>query len=149
LDRTALFLQSQDQILGLSRDRTALSFNQLLDYVSVYLNVTRMLSAFRSALPISLLLTGHSPTGLDTSWHPPNKTAINDLDRVLHDEGVYDFIFDSSDTPNVEYGRYNWCNMPHVRRIEYPTASDDYQLQYVEVVRQHTDEISKAKPSAS
>lgn len=71
---------------------------------------------------------------MDTSWYAPNATAINDLDRVLNSEGVYGFIFNSSHTPDEEYGQYNWCNMPHVRRTEYKKAPDDYKLQYVEVV---------------
>jgi hypothetical protein len=134
-----------------SRHDCSISFNQLLDCSSVCtsMHVTRMRSAFQSVLPISLLFTKHSASGLDASWHPPNKTPINNLDGALHDEGVYGFIFDSSDTPDADYGKYNWCNMPHVRRREYPTTSNDYQLQYVEVVCQHTDEISKAEPHGS
>lgn len=71
---------------------------------------------------------------VDTSWNAPNATPINNLDRVLNDKGVYGFIFNSSHTPQREYGQYNWCNMPHVRRSEYEKAPDEYELQYIEVV---------------
>ena len=70
----------------------------------------------------------------DTNWYAPNATQINNLNNVLNASGVYGFIFNSSQTPNSKYGTYNWCNMPHARRQEYPKASDEYELQYVEVV---------------
>lgn len=71
---------------------------------------------------------------MNTPWHAPNATVVNDLDKVLDSKGVYGFIFNSSHTPEEEYGQYNWCNMPHVRRSEYKRAPDEYELQYVEVV---------------
>ena len=71
---------------------------------------------------------------IDLSWHAPKKTWINDLSRVLNDAGTNGFHFNGSALPDgVPYGTYNWCNMPHVRREEYPKASDEYTLQYVEV----------------
>jgi acid phosphatase len=85
---------------------------------------------------------------VDVNWYAPNATQINNLNSVLSTSGVYGFIFNSSQTPNSEYGTYNWCNMPHVRCQEYPKASDEYELQYVEVVSfcfiSQTD-VSKAK----
>lgn len=72
---------------------------------------------------------------VDVSWHAPNATAINDLDKALSTTGVYGFIFNSSRTPDKDYGKYNWCNMPHVRQSEYRKAQPDYELRYVEVVR--------------
>jgi hypothetical protein len=72
---------------------------------------------------------------IDTSWHPPAATAITNLEDVLNSSGVFGFIFDSSKTPPELYGRYNYCNMPHVRRREYPRASEEYELVYVEIVR--------------
>ena len=61
--------------------------------------------------------------------------------RVIHGHaspaattGKYGYIYDSSKTPDDKYGVYNWCNMPHVRKTEYVKASDEFELQYVEVV---------------
>lgn len=71
---------------------------------------------------------------VDISWHPPNATAINNLTQVLQGSDVYGFIYNSSTTPDDRYGEYNWCNMPHVRPLEYKKPSSDYKLQYVEVV---------------
>jgi hypothetical protein len=72
---------------------------------------------------------------VDLSWHAPNATAINNLTQVIGGSGIYGFIYNSSTITADEYGVYNWCNMPHVRATEYKTASSDYDLQYVEVVR--------------
>ena len=80
------------------------------------------------------LATIHGVNAVDTAWHSPNATQINNLDKVLDGKGVYGFIFNSSHTPDKEYGQYNWCNMPHVRRSEYIKAPDEYELQYIEVV---------------
>lgn len=70
----------------------------------------------------------------DNSWHPPDSSAINDLEQNLNSEGIFGFIFDTSITPDDQYGRYNYCNMPHVRRREYVVAPSEYELVYVEVV---------------
>ncbi|KAI1909372.1 hypothetical protein LOZ12_003041 [Ophidiomyces ophidiicola] len=71
------------------------------------------------------------------SWYPPRSTEINDLDNVLNTSGVYGFIFNSSHTPDKDYGTYNWCNMPRVRRREYRRPSPEYVLKYVEVIHRH------------
>jgi hypothetical protein len=84
--------------------------------------------------PTALIALIPAVKALDTSWHAPNATPINDLDKVLSGRGVYGFIFNSSHTPEREYGQYNWCNMPHVRRSEYRKAPDEYELQYIEIV---------------
>lgn len=69
------------------------------------------------------------------SWYPPKNNSVNSLSSVINSTGVYGFIYNSSTDPaGVEYGTYNWCNMPHVRAQEYPRVSDEYQLEYVEVV---------------
>ena len=75
----------------------------------------------------------------DLGWYPPLQTALNNLTAVLSGEGVYGFIFNSSETPEERYGTYNWCNMPHVRTKEY-VKPEWAELVYVEVVR------SKARP---
>jgi acid phosphatase len=50
--------------------------------------------------------------------NPPSSTNINNLNFVLNGTGPPG-IFNSSVTPDKEYGIYNWCNMPHVRTKEY------------------------------
>ncbi|KAL1640556.1 hypothetical protein SLS58_006751 [Diplodia intermedia] len=74
-----------------------------------------------------------------SGWHPPNSTWITDLNEVINGTGVHGFVFNGSQLPDgVPYGTYNWCNMPHVRASEYPRiASDEYQLEYVEVIHRH------------
>lgn len=70
----------------------------------------------------------------DLKWHHPSKTQINDLNSVLHGEGTYGFIYNTSHTPDEQYGTYNWCNMPHARAKEYQKTAGNYELKYVEVV---------------
>lgn len=67
-------------------------------------------------------------------WHAPAREDVNNLTKALHSNGVYNFIFDSSHTPDDKYGTYNYCNMPHVRQQEYIKPDDEYELQYVELV---------------
>ncbi len=66
-----------------------------------------------------LPLSGPTVLAVDVSWYPPKQTEINNLTAVLSGSGVYGFIFNSSTTPDEQYGTYNWCDMPHVRRREY------------------------------
>ncbi|KAF2146196.1 uncharacterized protein K452DRAFT_355633 [Aplosporella prunicola CBS 121167] len=90
------------------------------------------------------IITSEKPsmaTSLNSSvegWHPPNSTWINDLSKAINGTGVHGFVFNGSELPEgTPYGMYNWCNMPHVRAEEYPKASDEYQLEYVEVIHRH------------
>lgn len=83
-----------------------------------------------SGLVLGAILT--TTLAVDNSWHPPDSSAINNLD--LESDGVFDFIFDTSLTPDERYGQYNYCNMPHVRRTEYVVAPAEYDLIYVEIV---------------
>lgn len=92
--------------------------------------------AIRTACATTLM-TATAAVAIDTNWHPPKSTAVNNLDTVLNSTGVYGFIFNSSETPAKLYGRYNWCNMPHVRKEEYIQAPKEYELAYVEVVGLH------------
>lgn len=82
---------------------------------------------------------GPSPNmaSVDLGWYPPSQTVVNNLTKIVSDStsGVYGFIYDSSHTPDEDYGTYNWCNMPHVRASEYKVPSDEYELVYVELVR--------------
>ena len=83
-------------------------------------------------LPLPLAVFG----AVDLTWHAPNATWINNLSSVMNSTGTNGFVFSSSELPTgVKYGTYNWCNMPHVRKQEYPKAGSDYVLKYVEVVR--------------
>jgi hypothetical protein len=50
--------------------------------------------------------------------YPPTSSNLNNLTFVLNGSGAPG-IFNSSVTPEEEYGIYNWCNMPHVRTQEY------------------------------
>ena len=85
---------------------------------------------------------------VDLGWHPPSASWITDIDSVINDTGVHGFIFNSSKLPNnVPYGTYNWCNMPHVRVDEYIVPEKEYQLQYVEVVCNRTQEKSTVETS--
>ncbi|EFR03278.1 hypothetical protein MGYG_06280 [Nannizzia gypsea CBS 118893] len=95
------------------------------------------MSGIKSPLALLALLGAQQALAADVSWHAPNATDINNLDKVLNNNGVYGFIFDSSQTPDKEYGKYNWCNMPHVRPREYPKAPKGYKLHYVEVIHRH------------
>ncbi len=72
---------------------------------------------------------------VDLSWHAPSQTALNNLTAALDGQGVYGFIYNSSDTPDELYGTYNWCNMPHVRPREYVRPPAGFELVYVELVR--------------
>lgn len=85
-------------------------------------------------LGYSVSLRSVSAAEVDTKWYAPAKTQINDLNKVPTASGVYGFIYNSSKTPDGQYGVYNWCNMPHVRRTEYVKPSADYKLRYVELV---------------
>lgn len=77
---------------------------------------------------------GGRAAGISTQWYKPAQSNINDLDSAAHGHGVYGFIYNSSITPHGDYGAYNWCNMPHVRRTEYVVPPKEYELQYVELV---------------
>ncbi|KAI1174261.1 histidine acid phosphatase [Nemania sp. FL0916] len=90
------------------------------------------------SLPLWPILHGLAAgAGVDVGWYPPRNTSVNDLATALRGPGVYGFIFNSSQTPDAEYGTYNWCNMPHVRRTEYIRPSPEYKLRYVEVIQRH------------
>nr|XP_018267388.1 acid phosphatase [Kwoniella dejecticola CBS 10117]OBR89546.1 acid phosphatase [Kwoniella dejecticola CBS 10117] len=74
--------------------------------------------------------------GYALTHYPPSNTANTDLDKVINGTGAPG-IYWSSNTPDEEYGTYNWCHMPHVRKTEYQVPSQEYELQYVEVIQRH------------
>lgn len=69
---------------------------------------------------------------------------------MVNGSGLHGFIFNESNLPNgVEYGTYNWCNMPHVRLSEYKKAGDEFDLLYVEVVSDQLPILESIKLSFS
>lgn len=90
-------------------------------------------SSLVAAAIASLARHGKAAT-VDLGWYAPNATNINNLSQVVGGSDIYGWIFNSSQVPAAEYGVYNWCNMPHVRKTEYKKPSSEYKLQYVEVV---------------
>ncbi|KAG9234902.1 histidine acid phosphatase [Amylocarpus encephaloides] len=93
-------------------------------------------ASFMAAIAASFISSA-TTARVDLDWHAPNATAINNLTQVLNGSGVYGFIYNSSTTSAEAYGQYNWCNMPHVRATEYPRASAEFDLQYVELIHRH------------
>ncbi|TGJ79862.1 hypothetical protein E0Z10_g8904 [Xylaria hypoxylon] len=81
--------------------------------------------------------SGTVAVDVNLGWYPPRNTSINDLATALRGSGVYGFIFNSSESPDGQYGTYNWCNMPHVRKQEYVRADKEFELRYVEVIQRH------------
>lgn len=75
-------------------------------------------------------------SSIDILWYPPISNPINDLNTVINGTDVYGFIFNGSYAPvsNDYYGGYDYCNMPHVNKVQYLKPSDNYTLEYVEVV---------------
>jgi acid phosphatase len=90
-------------------------------------------SNMMAAVAASLARHG-SAAAVDLSWHAPNATNINNLAQVMAGSDIYGWVYNNSQVPADEYGVYNWCNMPHVRKTEYKVPASEYKLQYVEVV---------------
>jgi len=92
--------------------------------------------ALAAALHLVSPTATHFASGatVDIGWYPPSQTSLNNLTGVASGTGVYGFLFNSSETPNAQYGTYNWCNMPHVRKNEYVVPPKEYELHYVELV---------------
>lgn len=103
------------------------------------LNLNVDMASAKSLIPLLMATwasasTSNNTKAVDTSWHPPKKSWVNDLDQVMNSTGTHGFVFSGSQLPaGVPYGTYNWCNMPHVRREEYKKAGDGFELIYVEV----------------
>ncbi|ORY23361.1 phosphoglycerate mutase-like protein [Naematelia encephala] len=86
---------------------------------------------------LSVVLVLSSSTSVQGLVHyPPANTSITDLTAVLNGHGAPG-IYNTSHTPDDEYGIYNWCNMPHVRKTEYKVPSKEYSLKYLEVIQRH------------
>lgn len=91
--------------------------------------------SIKNATPLLWVsLASAQNASLDLGWYSAKKSWINDLGKVLNGTGTNGFVFNGSQLPaGTPYGTYNWCNMPHVRPQEYPRASEEFELQYVEV----------------
>ncbi|KAI4273306.1 MAG: hypothetical protein L6R35_006418 [Caloplaca aegaea] len=86
----------------------------------------------------SVFQAANMDVSVDLSWHAPISSRINSLSSAINGTGTYDIVFNSSTLPEeIPYGAYNWCNMPHVRRAEYPKVNSSYILEYVEVLHRH------------
>jgi acid phosphatase len=98
-----------------------------------------VVALFAAVIAISSIWSDPSPTmaAVDLSWHAPAQSLINNLTNVVSTTGVYGFIYNTSATPASQYGVYNWCNMPHVRKDIYVKPSSDYELVYVELIHRH------------
>ena len=105
---------------------------------------------------VAILVT--SSVSAQVVHYPPTSSNLNNLTFVLNGSGAPG-IFNSSVTPEKEYGIYNWCNMPHVRTQEYQCVTScsplqyyreitaeffivrappkNYTLQYVEIIQRH------------
>lgn len=84
---------------------------------------------------VAASLARHSSAAtVDLGWYAPNATSTNNLTQVMAGADIYGWIYNNSQVPADEYGIYNWCNMPHVRKTEYKVPPSEYKLQYVEVV---------------
>ncbi|CAK9781535.1 unnamed protein product [Cutaneotrichosporon oleaginosum] len=78
-----------------------------------------------------------TPWAANTAKHyPPSPDTWANLTWALTGPGAPG-IYNSSHTPDSQYGMYNWCNMPHVRAQEYVVPGDEYELVYVEAVQRH------------
>jgi hypothetical protein len=77
--------------------------------VIIRLTIVAVLTAFRLAVVDAVVNVTH---------YAPSNNNINNLTFALSGTGAPG-IFNSSNTPDAEYGIYNWCNMPHVRTREY------------------------------
>jgi hypothetical protein len=121
------------RVLRGASSRGAVRSAILLSLVSIFLMAYWLLPISNTTIVQSGKSGAASSTASDM-WYPPGNTKINNLTEALTGTGTKGFIYDSSHTPDELYGTYNWCNMPHVRAKEYPRASSDFELQYVEVV---------------
>ncbi|CAD0087095.1 unnamed protein product [Aureobasidium mustum] len=96
------------------------------------------LYSFPVLFSFASVVSSSNTTVVNLSWHAPPSTNVSDLQSVINGTGTWDFIFNSSNTPaGLPYSTYNWCNMPHVRRTEYPKVNSSYKLEYVHVIHRH------------
>src|SRR5256885_5535010 len=63
-------------------------------------------TALLAAMPLRHSWGIGAAAQMDVSWHAPALTQINNLTGVLAGNGVYGFIYNSSVTPDGEYGSH-------------------------------------------
>lgn len=83
-----------------------------------------------------LTLSGITVPRIPTHFAPVD-VGIGDLDTVLMATSQTIGSYNNSHVEDKEYGVYNYCNMPHVRSLEYLVPEPEYELQYVEVIHRH------------
>lgn len=90
----------------------------LLNLTSSFHPTIIMLSQLSLSFFTTLLLSLSVPVPsvAEVIHYPPANTSISNLTEALHGTGRPG-IFNSSSSSN--YGEYNFCNMPHVRKQEY------------------------------
>lgn len=69
-------------------------------------------------ISIYWILVSLAVASAQVTHYPPASSNVNNLTYALSGSGAPG-IYNSSTTPDTEYGTYNWCNMPHVREREY------------------------------
>lgn len=92
-------------------------------------------------LVLSIALTACLASALEAripTHYPPVSNQFSDLDLVFNEDlETNGGIYNGSYVPKEEYGVYNFCNMPHVRKEEYLVPESGFELQYVEVIHRH------------
>lgn len=70
--------------------------------------------------------------------YAPAENEITNLTAVFDDKSDTNggYYYGSYVSPE-SYGQYNYCNMPHVRKLEYLVPESGFKLQYVEVIHRH------------
>lgn len=69
--------------------------------------------------------------------YPPVNNSFNSIDAVFAaSSGTNGGYYNLSTVADIDYGAYNYCNMPHVRAREYEVPTG-YSLQYLEIIHRH------------
>lgn len=101
----------------------------LYHYFSSSVSQMRLSLSITTVLPLAQAL-------IYPQHYPPADSPITNLDKVFSPaQGTNGGIY-SLEQENDNYGAYNFCNMPHVRKSEYKVP-DGYKLEYVEVIHRH------------
>lgn len=121
----------------------------------VLIQFFELATSFFIVSSLSIIQAANIDISVDLSWHAPISSRINSLSSAINGTGTYGFVFNSSTLPEyipygivmfflskilvapIYLGAYNWCNMPHLRRAEYPKVNSSYILGYVEVIHRH------------
>jgi hypothetical protein len=109
-----------------------------------------LLKILMIALPIPAFQSSPASSRLEATrdefaskWVPPTSTDINNHDRALDGTGPmakkivpWTKAAGSGQPEGLQYGEYNYCNMPHVRTKEYARKDEkEWKLVYVEVIQ--------------